>query len=85
MNISRLRELTAAGQAGTIRSEELKELFEALPKFIGDLRGDLDWCLVTLSQSADVIEDACGDIDSECEHVRERVRVMRSEHSLPST
>ena len=34
MNLARLRELTAAGQAGTIRPEELKELFEALPDVI---------------------------------------------------
>jgi ATP:corrinoid adenosyltransferase len=31
MNIHRLRELIAAGKAGSIRPEELKELFEALP------------------------------------------------------
>ena len=35
MNIARLRELAAAGKDGTIRPEELKELFEALPEVLG--------------------------------------------------
>lgn len=32
MNLPRLRELAKAGKDGTIRPEELKELFEALPE-----------------------------------------------------
>lgn len=32
MNLPRLRELVKAGKDGSIRSEELKELFEALPE-----------------------------------------------------
>ena len=36
MNLARLRELTAAGQAGTIRPEELKELFEVLPSVLSE-------------------------------------------------
>ena len=37
MNIARLRELAAAGKDGTIRPEELKELFEVLPSVLGAL------------------------------------------------
>lgn len=41
MNLRRLRELTAAGQAGTIRPEELKELFEALPSVLDAAASEL--------------------------------------------
>jgi len=34
MNLPRLRELAKAGKDGSIRPEELKELFEALPEVI---------------------------------------------------
>lgn len=34
MNLPRLRELVKAGENGTLRPEELKELFEALPEVI---------------------------------------------------
>jgi hypothetical protein len=37
MNLLRLRELAKAGKAGTLRPEEAKELFEALPAALSRL------------------------------------------------
>jgi hypothetical protein len=37
MNLPRLRELAKAGKAGTLRPEEAKELFEALPGVLSQL------------------------------------------------
>jgi hypothetical protein len=37
MNLSRLRDLAQAGKDGSIRPEELKELFESLPSCLDKL------------------------------------------------
>ena len=42
MNLQRLRELAKAGKDGSIRPEELKELFEALPSVLDPEDADVD-------------------------------------------
>jgi hypothetical protein len=44
MNLPRLRELAKAGKDGSIRPEELKELFEALPAFLDRFDGHCSRC-----------------------------------------
>lgn len=43
MNLPRLRELAKAGKDGSIRPEELKELFEALPEVLDAIPNHCTW------------------------------------------